>query len=261
MNSLAPTYLTDSKGLKMFYRKLLTNLRNQNWFAAGVDFIIVVIGIFVALQVNKLNQEYKDRVDEKDYMHRLLDDAIYNEQQINDVIEAHKRRAKNAKRALDVLLDIDAQVKDQGNLVFQMQLAIDIASVKLFHGTYNELVSTGKLAILRDDKLKKLLQEEVATNRFVLGSLDNFRRLSTDTVRPAFKHEYYAVGDNGFSQLPTTYNFDTLRKDNEFVGAVQASIGAVLSFVEYRMIQLQSVQNLRLYLSCKLNDVGCETQE
>lgn len=242
----------------MFYRKLLTHLREQNWFAAGLDFIIVVIGIFVALQVNKLNQEYQDRIDEKDYMHCLLNDAIYNEQQIKDVIDAHRRRATNAKQALDVLMDVDAVVQDQSKLVFHMMLAIDIASVKLFHGTYDELVSTGKLAILRDDKLKKLLQEEVATNRFVLGSLDNFRRLSTDTVRPAFKHEKYSAGDNGFGQLPTTYNLDTLHQDNEFVGAVQGSIGAVLSFVEYRKIQLKSVQNLRTYLSCKLNNEGCD---
>lgn len=250
--------MANSIGLNMFFRNLSSNLRKQNWFAAGLDFIIVVIGIFVALQVNKLNQEYQDRIDEKDYMHRLLNDAIYNEQQIKGVIEAHKRRALNAKRALDVLMDTDAVVQDQSNLVFQMQLAIDIASVKLFHGTYNELVSIGKLAILRDDKLKRLLQEEVATNRFVMGSLDNFRRLSTDTVGPAFKHERYSAGDNGFSQLPTTYNFDSLRQDNEFVGAVQGSIGAVLSFVEYRKIQLKSVQNLRSYLSCRLNKVDCE---
>ncbi len=242
----------------MFYRKLLTHLREQNWFAAGLDFIIVVIGIFVALQVNKLNQEYQDRIDEKDYMHRLLDDAVYNEQQIKDVIAAHRRRATNAKRALDVLMDTNAEIQDPANLVFQMMLAIDIASVKLFSGTYDELVSTGKLAILQDEKLKKLLQEEVATNRFVLGSLDNFRRLSTDTIRPTFKHEIYSVGDNGFGQLPTTYNFDTLRQDNEFVGAVQGSIGAVLSFVEYRKIQLKSIQDLRSYLSCKLNVEGCE---
>ena len=242
----------------MFFRKLSNNLRAQNWFAAGLDFIIVVIGIFVGLQVNNLNQEYKDRIDEKEYMHRLLDDAIYNEQQIKDVIAAHKKRARNAKKALDVLMGSGAVVQDQSNLVFQMQLAIDIASVKLSHGTYNELIATGKLAILREDKLKKLLQEEVATNRFVMGSLDNFRRLATDTIKPAFKHEKYSAGDNGFSQLPTTYNFDTMRQDSEFVGAVQGSIGAVLSFVEYRKTQLKSAQNLRIFLSCRLKDLDCE---
>lgn len=242
----------------MLFRKLSNNLRKQNWFAASVDFTIVVIGIFVALQVNNLNQEYNDRIDEQEYMQRLLDDAIYNEQQIKNVTRAHKKRATNAKRALDVLIDTEAEVHDPSELVFQMQLAIDIASVKLSYGTYNELIATGKLAILRDEKLKKLLQEEVATNRFVMGSLDNFRRLATDTVRPAFKHEKYSSGDNGFSQLPTTYNFDTMRQDNEFVGAVQSSIGAVLSFVEYRNIQLKSVQNLKVYLTCRLKELACE---
>ena len=242
----------------MFVRKISKRIREQDWVAAGIDFVIVVVGIFVGLQVSNLNQEYKDRSDEQAYMERLLDDARYNEQQIKNVIKAHINRATKAKSALDILMDEEAEVENQSLLVLQMQLAIDIASVKLFYGTYDELIATGKLAIIRDEQLKKLLQEEVATNRYIAGSLDIFRNLSTDTITPSFKHEKYSKGNNGFSQLPTTYNFNTMRKDNAFIGAVQGSIGAVLSFVEYRKIQLKSVENLRQYLECKLHKKGCE---
>lgn len=241
----------------MIIRKFIRHLREQDWFAAGIDFFIVVLGIFVALQVDNFNKELQARADEQAYMQRLLDDAIYNEKQINNVIQAHKSRAVRAKAGLDVLMDVDAQPKDQEALIFNMMMSVDIASVKLSHGAYSELISTGKLGLLTDEKLKKLLQEEFATNRFVDGSLDIFRRLSTSPIAPTFKHISYTEGDNGFNQLPTTYDFDSLRQDKEFVGAVMASIGGVQSFVYYREMQLKSVQDLREFLECKLEKVSC----
>ena len=37
----------------MLLRRVTEHVRDQNWTAVGVDFVIVVIGVFVGIQVSR----------------------------------------------------------------------------------------------------------------------------------------------------------------------------------------------------------------
>lgn len=45
----------------MFLRRIVENLRTQNWTAVGLDLLIVVIGVFIGTQVSNWNQERIER--------------------------------------------------------------------------------------------------------------------------------------------------------------------------------------------------------
>jgi len=47
----------------MLLRRLMIHVSDQNWFAVGIDFVIVVVGVFIGIQVANWNQERqaKDR--------------------------------------------------------------------------------------------------------------------------------------------------------------------------------------------------------
>ena len=46
----------------MILRRITKHVKDQNWFAVGLDFLIVVIGVFIGLQVNTWNEARQDRV-------------------------------------------------------------------------------------------------------------------------------------------------------------------------------------------------------
>lgn len=48
----------------MILRRLAESLRNQNWMTFLVELVLVVVGIFIALQVDDWNQARKDRIDD-----------------------------------------------------------------------------------------------------------------------------------------------------------------------------------------------------
>lgn len=48
-------------GLAMILRRITENLRTQNWTAIGIEFLIVVIGVFLGTQVATWNQELNER--------------------------------------------------------------------------------------------------------------------------------------------------------------------------------------------------------
>lgn len=41
----------------MLLRRVSAHVKDQNWFAVGIDFVIVVIGVFIGLQVTSWNEE------------------------------------------------------------------------------------------------------------------------------------------------------------------------------------------------------------
>jgi hypothetical protein len=42
----------------MILRRIIAHFRKQEWTAIALDFLIVVVGVFVGLQVNNWNQAH-----------------------------------------------------------------------------------------------------------------------------------------------------------------------------------------------------------
>jgi len=55
----------------MILRRIITHLRKQEWMAIAIDFLIVVIGVFVATQVADWNEARRDRGVEHALLERL----------------------------------------------------------------------------------------------------------------------------------------------------------------------------------------------
>ena len=39
----------------MLLRRIIEHVKAQNWFAVGIDFVIVVVGVFIGIQVANWN--------------------------------------------------------------------------------------------------------------------------------------------------------------------------------------------------------------
>ena len=55
----------------MILRRLTEHVKAQNWFAVAVDFVIVVVGVFVGLQVSNWNAARADRDRGHAYLDRI----------------------------------------------------------------------------------------------------------------------------------------------------------------------------------------------
>jgi uncharacterized protein YcgL (UPF0745 family) len=55
----------------MILRRLTTALRKQDWFTVVIETLIVVFGVFIALQVNNWNAGRLERVDTQNVLERL----------------------------------------------------------------------------------------------------------------------------------------------------------------------------------------------
>jgi hypothetical protein len=58
----------------MILRRIIAHFRKQEWTAIAIDFVIVVVGVFVGIQVSNWNGEQADRRRGAEYVERLSRD-------------------------------------------------------------------------------------------------------------------------------------------------------------------------------------------
>jgi hypothetical protein len=92
-----------------------------------------------------------------------------------------------------------------------------IQSWQIKNTTYNELIATGSIKILRDEKLRKMLDEIAAFSDFALRQLEFWRNAAV----PDFKHlrsfkkrDYFIIGDS-LNIGPTLFDLSKLRNDKK----------------------------------------------
>jgi len=113
----------------MILRRVIAHFRKQEWTAIAIDFLIVVIGVFVGIQVSNWNAARELRASEKSHLAQLRDEIATNIRLL-DAHEAYTREVFAAgRRALDFLRSEDACAERCVDLV------IDLFHASQFWGT------------------------------------------------------------------------------------------------------------------------------
>ncbi|MCR9224024.1 MAG: hypothetical protein NXH70_08120 [Hyphomonas sp.] len=155
----------------MILRRVTKHVKDQNWFAVGIDFFIVVVGVFVGLQVQNWSERQGDRSAEQRYLIELRQDLEMALNEIDETIaNAELRRAAGAyvfdgapppnavstfKKMQRNFLGEDAAgaaPEDYLPLIFSVARIVDK------HGdTYAELVATGNIGVFEDRSIAREL--------------------------------------------------------------------------------------------------------
>jgi len=96
----------------MILRSLTRHVRDQNWFAVGLDFLIVVVGVFIGIQVANWNEERQQRVRETALLGELRQEALQNAEAARAVGEALLVGAASARRILAMSDDTNVPCRE-----------------------------------------------------------------------------------------------------------------------------------------------------
>ncbi len=69
----------------MILHRLAAGLKRQDWAAITIEFLLVVAGVFVGLQVANWNEDRKERALEKAYVARIAEDVRSDIAELNEV--------------------------------------------------------------------------------------------------------------------------------------------------------------------------------
>lgn len=139
--------------------RVAERVKRHDWASTGTDFVIVVLGIFIALQANLWVQSRQDVETERRYLERLLADSDANVHLLQQAISLNERRAATLA-SFNSALENKGPVPNHADLSDVMCRWFVQPAVDLQRGTYSELVSSGRLALMRDDSLRSRLARE-----------------------------------------------------------------------------------------------------
>ncbi|UPT64857.1 MAG: hypothetical protein M0D54_10400 [Hyphomonadaceae bacterium JAD_PAG50586_4] len=87
-------------GIQMLLRRVVAHLRKQEWTAVALDFLIVVLGVFVGLQVNNWNTARADRQAEREIIAAVADDIRREREELDVGRESALMSIRAANAAL-----------------------------------------------------------------------------------------------------------------------------------------------------------------
>jgi hypothetical protein len=138
----------------MIVRRIVEHAKTQNWFAVMLDFFIVVMGVFIGIEVAGWNQARQDRREERRYYGQLLVDLRAD---LETFSRAEKLTNIYDEAAQLVIYRLGGNAPPRaspGRMAVAIHKAGWIYIPYASRGTYNELVSTGNLGLLRNPELK-----------------------------------------------------------------------------------------------------------
>ncbi|MBT8185458.1 MAG: hypothetical protein KJN76_11510 [Eudoraea sp.] len=140
-----------------FFRKIRKQLAADNKpfkymrYAIG-EIVLVVAGILIALQINNWNEERKDRNEEQQLLIQLREEYTSNLEQLDQKVSMRNRNLINSFKMLDYIDNPDNVVAD--SIIYYLSACW---ATPTFDPIENDLINSGKLELIQDPNLKRLL--------------------------------------------------------------------------------------------------------
>jgi hypothetical protein len=165
----------------LILRRVIAHARKQEWTAIGIDLVIVVLGVFIGIQVSNWNSEREANARGAAFAERLKadlrDEAWYYQLQIKysrDVLA-------NAESAVAGLAGKSTAANE--SLLVNAYRATQYKQRARRRSTYDELVSTGTIGLIRSDTLRN-----TALQVYNFPTLENIAREGMQSrYREAFR--------------------------------------------------------------------------
>ncbi len=162
------------------------------------DFIVIVLGIVVALSLDNWNENRKKSKSESVYYCRILEDFELDKEIISELYENAENRIKISK---NLLLDLHSQTLEKNYLLntYLQTIIMDVFVPRKM--AFEDLISSGNLKLLSDISLKNSLIKYYSELENILKQLNQNR---DEIIKRAFNYEY--ITEFGYQE------FDYLNK-------------------------------------------------
>lgn len=137
----------------MILRRLSQSLKEQNWAAIWIEFILLVSGVFLGIQVSNWNSERVTNKQSAIFTERLRDDLKTEAWNYITLNGYYGNVLSNAEKTLNAL-DGDAPLSNEA-LIIAAYRATQYGEAIRYRSTYDELTSTGSLGLIKDPMLRK----------------------------------------------------------------------------------------------------------
>ena len=231
----------------MVFRRVVARVRQQDWFAVGIELAVVIVGIVIGLQATEWSNARRDQAEQTNYLQRLLSDNEANLVELRKAVEHEQQRAAKIRSILDALKDAKAEPEPQALLSALCRWFVQ-ADVHLQRSTYQEMLSSGRLLLIQN----QLLREQFAAEDAAHAETRRLDLLIPSMQRAAEPIDAYRSWhlDDVEEHGGTTCTFDTagMRHDPRIPSALAQLYRGQELYVQFHKREIDSVDKTRSML-------------
>ena len=138
----------------MLLRRIKHHVANENWFAVFVDFVIVVVGVYVGIEVSNWNEARKEEALATQYLERLRADLQADEDMIDARRQFWEHVGDYGDAAIAYLESGRLRNESPWATVLAFYQASQVAHYFSTNTTYEELRYSGELSLIRNPELE-----------------------------------------------------------------------------------------------------------
>jgi len=164
----------------MLLRKLIKHVREQSWTAIAIDFLIVVLGVFVGMQVNNWNESRLEAQRAYGYLARINADLGSDIQAAERRVAYWNKVVRYGHAAIAYAEEGKLSRESRWQTVLAFYQASQVAPYRSEDTTYRELLNAGDLGLIRNEKLRDALAKYYVTgvgpsNYYILQLVPEYR--------------------------------------------------------------------------------------
>lgn len=146
----------------MPFRRITDHLKAHQWLAVVVDLLIVIVGVFIGIEAANWNTSRQDRQEERRYYGQIIVDLDSDLKALEDAGRFARANDLAGEFVLASLIDDAVARRRPGRFASSIVYAGYLYFPRSSRQTYDELISTGNLGLLRDYELKRAISQYYA---------------------------------------------------------------------------------------------------
>ncbi len=217
-----------------------------NWQQTATEFVVIVVGVLAALAVDQWRDERKDSETEAEYLSRLRIDVAADIERFYLFEKILETKARFLQSLLDHTIDSEF-AHDPRSLMEAVQYSSYIALPDSVSTTFDELQSTGRLALIQDlavrDALSKYYSGFQHISAILSEPIGNYKRLLWGTVPGAVSRDW-RLSNSISSADELRQSLELLQANPDLPAALNSEITYATSMQYYLVMYRNQAENL-----------------
>ena len=228
----------------MILANLVKAIREQNYYAVVLEFLIVIAGVVIGFQIQAWNQTRAIAQEEYNSLVRLQDESEVILEFWTEEVRREREFNKDRRFALEALTLGTLAEDDQERFELGLFTMGFYPTFNPPSDVYNELISSGGLAKISDLAAREAVAVYVRELTYITGQLVQFRP-TTEWLEEAAKGLiYYTYNPDLFTLMEADFNFEDLAGDREYVSAQVTGVRNQIIFFRYRQNTLAAALDM-----------------
>ncbi|MEE2566398.1 hypothetical protein [Hyphobacterium marinum] len=234
----------------MILARISRAIREQNWFAVALEFIIVVAGVLLAFQITAWNAARAEIEREAAYLHRLEAELTAITGELDSMETAINAYFNWIEIFFEGVETADPERAQEGSWGLNAITSVEI--VNLEPAALREMISAGELTIIRNETLRAALSSIPQMHSNSQASLE---QMASDLTPIAFEisghfearlDDVRDISQGGYGNQTIQFDFEAVSQNEQLLrrinyAALQNRFQAA-HFVRYRT-EIESIRD------------------